>query len=138
MVDELAEEEFIKPITTHNKSISSVLIHLAEEYFGWYSDIHEYKIEMEEIDRINAMSKDELMGYVKGYHEKWQDLLNNAPKENFSFTENEKSFKISFDEVIFNLVNHSSYHRGQIASGLRSLNKEVDITDYYWFKVAMA
>jgi uncharacterized damage-inducible protein DinB len=44
--------------------------------------------------------------------------------------------EINLEEVIFNLVNHSSYHRGQIISLLRLHNVKVPVTDYYWFKRA--
>jgi uncharacterized damage-inducible protein DinB len=42
----------------------------------------------------------------------------------------EAKLRMTFDEILFHLVNHATYHRGQIVMGLRILGKDVVMTDY--------
>jgi len=41
-----------------------------------------------------------------------------------------KVLTISFEEMFFHIVNHFTYHRGQIVMALKLLGKEVTMTDY--------
>ena len=43
-------------------------------------------------------------------------------------------FSNKFQDVLFHLINHSTYHRGQINALLRSGNIEPIITDYIFYK----
>lgn len=49
---------------------------------------------------------------------------------------NSKGFEFSntFQDVLFHLINHSTYHRGQINALLRSSNIEPVIADYIFYK----
>ena len=37
---------------------------------------------------------------------------------------------LNMEEMVFNIINHATYHRGQIVLLLRQLGKSVDATDY--------
>ncbi|WP_142829847.1 DinB family protein [Planococcus soli] len=59
--------------------------------------------------------------------EQWQETLDyqNMRGDDFSSTR---------EEMLFTIVNHASYHRGQIASFLRQFGKEGTALDYIYYQ----
>jgi uncharacterized damage-inducible protein DinB len=55
--------------------------------------------------------------------------------EHFNKEHNGKIVTIDLDEMIFHLVNHYTYHRGQIVMGLRILGENVQMTDYVPYRL---
>lgn len=45
-----------------------------------------------------------------------------------------KSFVNSFRDILLHIVNHSTYHRGQIASIIREQGFDPPVTDYIFYK----
>ncbi|MDT0643188.1 DinB family protein [Zunongwangia sp. F363] len=43
-------------------------------------------------------------------------------------------FENTVEEILFHILNHSAYHRGQLALLIRALEKEPPYTDYIGFK----
>jgi uncharacterized damage-inducible protein DinB len=46
-----------------------------------------------------------------------------------------KEFSNSIRDILFQIINHSTYHRGQIATELRQCNIEPLLTDWIFFKM---
>ena len=63
------------------------------------------------------------------------EFTESTNSKQFEIDEDEFKVPISMDSVIFNLVIHSSYHRGQIVLFLRIMGYEVKISDYYWYRI---
>jgi len=69
-------------------------------------------------------------------HQLTTDLLDNLPLDTDVEYHNSKGqlFRNSFRDIIFHIINHSTYHRGQIALLLRQAGQEPVNTDYIFFK----
>jgi uncharacterized damage-inducible protein DinB len=46
-----------------------------------------------------------------------------------------KSFSNSVQDILFQIINHSTYHRGQIATEFRQCNMEPLLTDWIFYKM---
>jgi uncharacterized damage-inducible protein DinB len=53
-------------------------------------------------------------------------------------TRSGKSFTNSVSEILFHCINHSTYHRGQIATEFRNMGIEPKMTDYISFRMQPA
>ncbi|MFV2013914.1 MAG: DinB family protein [Candidatus Heimdallarchaeota archaeon] len=134
LLEKLEPEELNKSFSETSGTIKQKLKHLAEEYIAWLFDIKSESWK-EEIDRIKSMDCSELIGQMRKTLQEWIDFVHDTGKEKFLIDEGDFIVPIELDEVVFNLVNHSSYHRGQIVLFLRILRYEVNITDYYWYRI---
>ncbi len=128
IIETLTDEEIVRPFGEYKKSIHSILCHLAEDHWWWYHYVTEQEFENE--PDFENMSKDELLETISAYRQKWVDLTEGKPFEIFTMKRGEKSIPLSFEELIFHISNHATYHRGQLALALRFLGKEVPFTDY--------
>jgi uncharacterized damage-inducible protein DinB len=46
-----------------------------------------------------------------------------------------RSFTLPWWAILRHIVNHSSYHRGQVASKLKRFGIEQQITDFFWWVI---
>ena len=76
------------------------------------------------------MTRKELYQFVVDYLKRWQDLIEERTVDEFKDEREGRTVVIKFDEMFFHMVNHFTYHRGQIVMGLKILGKEVPMTDY--------
>jgi len=134
-IDEL-DDTLVQTIFYKNGgTIHERLLHLAEEYLAWYFDILGKRYP-DEIKRFAESTSSELMQAIRQYHGKWLGYIKSPPKTKFEIDEGEGLIvNISLDEVVYNLVNHATYHRGQINTLLRMAGHEVPMVDYYWYKI---
>ncbi len=128
IIQTLTKEEFALPFSTYNRSICSITLHLAEDHWWWYHFLT--KKEFEEKPDFEAMSKEELLEFISAYRRKWIDLAKNRPCDTVTVVRENKTFSLSFEELIFHIATHATYHRGQLALALRFLGKSVPFTDY--------
>ena len=76
------------------------------------------------------MTRNELYQFITDYLKKWQSLIEERTVDEFTDERAGKKVVIKFDEMFFHMVNHFTYHRGQIVMGLKMLGKDVPMTDY--------
>lgn len=72
-------------------------------------------------------------------HDKTFNILeefNATSRINYTSTKGEP-FKNSIQEIIFHVLNHSTYHRGQISAELRNSGIDPLISDYIFYKREM-
>jgi len=80
----------------------------------------------------------DLPARLEGMHAPWRDYLASCDdaevQRTFEYTSSDAGlFRNTIDEILTQLHGHSLYHRGQIASRVRTLGGEPAITDYiYW------
>jgi len=72
---------------------------------------------------------------IKYNHEEFQRSISLIDKFDLSFTVHYVNtqghkFSNSFQEILFHVVNHSTYHRGQVIVQLKEAGIEVESTDY--------
>lgn len=53
-------------------------------------------------------------------------------------TQSGKVFNHKVKELLFQIINHSTYHRGQIATGFRQSGIDPLLTDYIYYKMVVA
>ena len=131
IVKELSDEEYNRVFYDTGGSIRLRYIHLAEDTWEWFHDWHG---EMPEEPNFQKMSRNELYMFISEYMKKWIDLIDNRTVKEYEDERAGKILILQFDEMFFHLVNHHTYHRGQIVMGLRMLGKEVPMTDYVPFR----
>ncbi len=127
IVETLGINEFEQSLGEGAGSIHLRYIHLAEDTWDWFHDW--YDGNPEEPDFYN-MSRKELYQLISDYLKKWRKAAEDRIIESFEDERDGKTIVINIDEMYFHLVNHFTYHRGQIAMGLKMLGREVPMTDY--------
>ncbi|MFX1252500.1 MAG: DinB family protein [Promethearchaeota archaeon] len=133
-ISKLSSEEVNQSISNTSGSIKTKLIHLAEEYLVWLSDLKSQSW-IDKVQKVQQMNFQELLTLMKSTLLEWKDFVNTTNENEFIIDEGDLKVNITLDQAVFNLVNHSSYHRGQIVLFLRVLGYEVEITDFYWYKI---
>ncbi len=131
IVETLSDEEYSQSLVEGAGSIHRRYVHLAVDTWEWFHDWHSE--EPQEPD-FQAMTRNGLYQFVVEYLEKWKGLIEKGTVDEFTDVRNGKKVVIRFDEMFFHMVNHFTYHRGQIVMGLKILGKDVPMTDYVPYK----
>jgi len=127
IVETLNDDEYRQDLTEGAGSIQRRYVHLATDTWEWFHDWHGE--EPQEPD-FQSMTRKELYQFVVDYLKRWQDLIEERTVDEFKDERDGRTVVIKFDEMFFHMVNHFTYHRGQIVMGLKILGKEVPMTDY--------
>lgn len=127
IVESLSNEEFMQTLAEGGGSIQRRYMHLAEDTWEWFHDWHS---EEQESPDFHDMTMGELYQFISDYLEKWRTVIKERNIGEFTDEREGKTVVITIDEMLFHLVNHFTYHRGQIAMGLKILGKDVPMTDY--------
>ena len=135
IVETLTDDEFTRPLAENVGSIRRRYIHLAQDTWEWYHDWHNE--EPEEPD-FQSMARRDLYQFTVSYLNRWQSLIEDMTIDQFTDERAGKTVVITFNEMFFHLVNHFTYHRGQIVMGLKMLGKDVIMTDYVPYRFSTA
>jgi len=128
IVSELSEEDYSRDLGMNIGSIKKRYVHLAEDYLEWYFDwIGNHSEKM--LD-FNALGRDEIFHIIQQTINRFIAMIKKPSVELIQIDAEKDKITIAFEEIFFHLVNHATYHRGQIVIGLRILGKEVPMTDY--------
>jgi len=127
IVETLNDDEYRQDLTEGAGSIQRRYVHLAVDTWEWFHDWHGE--EPQEPD-FQSMTRNELYQFVVDYLKRWQGLIEERTVDEFKDEREGRTVVIKFDEMFFHMVNHFTYHRGQIVMGLKMLGKEVPMTDY--------
>lgn len=127
IVKDLNDDEFRRPMYESGGSVYIRYVHLAEDTWEWFHDWHSE--EPEEPD-FRKMNRSDLYEFITKYVEKWIGLISERSVDEFKDERAGKVLTLQFDEMFFHMVNHFTYHRGQIAMALKRLGKDVPMTDY--------
>jgi uncharacterized damage-inducible protein DinB len=127
IVETLSEEEFSWSLPGTDHSVQSKYIHLAQDTWEWYHDWHG---EEPEEPNFEDMTKGDLYEFIKSYIAKWISLIEERTVDEIQDERGDKVLTLQFEEMFFHMVNHFTYHRGQIVMILRLLSRKVPMTDY--------
>jgi len=128
IVETLTDEEFSRDLYDSEGSIQRRYVHLAEDWWEWYIDW--MGLDPDDEPDFSNMTRDEIFASIKEYTKLFTDMIDTRSVEYVDIDTNDEKLRITFEEVLFHLVNHATYHRGQIVMGLRILGKDVVMTDY--------
>ena len=136
IVSELSEEEYSRDLGKNMGSIKGRYVHLAEDYLDWYyvwtgGDSKKFP-------DFNSMARNELLQSIQQSINKFVVMIENPPVKSIQIEENKKKITVTFEEIFFHLVNHATYHRGQIIMALRTLDRDVQMTDYVPHRIQTA
>jgi uncharacterized damage-inducible protein DinB len=128
IVQNLTDEEYRRDLYENGGSIQRRYAHLAGDLREWYFDWigQDYG----EVPNFMDMSRDEMFKSINEYSRMFTDMIEKRSVDYLDMDTGETKLRITFDEILFHLVNHATYHRGQIVMGLRILGKDVVMTDY--------
>jgi len=136
IVKDLSDEEFDRSFGKYGGSIRKRYTHLAEDTWEWYYD-WTGKAPEQEPDFQN-MTREQLFDSLSDYSRRFIEMIDHRALGKFELKTAGKTIPLSFDEILFHIVNHATYHRGQIVMGLRMLDKEVHMTDYVPYRIGTA
>ncbi|MGY5862100.1 MAG: DinB family protein [Candidatus Thorarchaeota archaeon] len=132
IVKDLSDEEFDRSFGEYGGSIRKRYTHLAEDAWEWYHDWIGKHPEQE--PDFQNMTREQLFDSLSDYSHRFIEMIDHRTVEEIELKTAGKTTPLSFDEFLFHIVNHATYHRGQIAMGLRMLDKKVRMTDYIPFR----
>ncbi|MFW9886789.1 MAG: DinB family protein [Candidatus Thorarchaeota archaeon] len=128
IVQGLSDEEFDRSFGEGGGSIRKRYLHLAQDTWEWYNDWIDK--EPNDTPDFDGMNRDALFKFLTEYINRFLKMIDDTVVDKITFESEGKRITIRFEEILFHLVNHAAYHRGQIAIALRLLGKEVQMTDY--------
>lgn len=127
ITENLSDEEYNRTLYETGGSIHRRYVHLAQDTWEWFHDWHG---EGPEEPDFQNMTRSELYKFIELYTGKWIKLIEKRTVNEYRDERAGKIFILEFEEMFFHIVNHYTYHRGQIVMALKLLGKEVPMTDY--------
>ncbi|MFW9799836.1 MAG: DinB family protein [Candidatus Thorarchaeota archaeon] len=136
LVKNLTDEEFAQSSGGGMRSIRTRYVHLAQDMWEWLTDWTGESPEDE--PDFGNMLRDELFESIAAYERNLVGLIKDRAFDTLELDADGNKIRLAFSEFLFHMVNHATYHRGQIVAGLKILGKEVLMTDYVPFRIATA
>jgi uncharacterized damage-inducible protein DinB len=127
IVKELTDEEFCCTFNDNSGSICDRYLHMALGHSHWYT--RWVGLEHEEIE-LEKLSREDLFERINRFNGLILDLIHRNNFDATTVSIGSRDTMLRQDEMIFNIINHATYHRGQIVTLLRMLGKDVVATDY--------
>jgi uncharacterized damage-inducible protein DinB len=134
IVQGLSDEEFDRSLGEGGGSIRKRYVHLAQDTWEWYHDWTDK--EPNDTPDFDGMNRDAIFKFLTDYIIRFLKMIDDTVVDKITFESEGRRITIRFEEILFHLVNHAAYHRGQIVMALRLLGKEVRMTDYVPYRRA--
>ncbi len=129
----LSPEEFTKDLGSSFSSIRDTLVHCLFADAIWFHRIQ--GLAFTRPNPADFSSSHDLKAVWQNIFENWIDLIKHTKLEqSIRYTAlDEQAFESSFEEIVRHVVNHGTYHRGQITMMLRLLGHQTVSTDWIVF-----
>lgn len=107
--------------------------HILDAHSIWNSRINKAKVELDVWQMHSVEQMEEL---EKVNFEISLEILENKELDQVISYRNSKgeSFQNNIKEILFHVINHSTYHRGQLAADFRKTGIEPVVSDYIFYK----
>ena len=129
LVDELPEETTRKSILEGKKTYREIYIHKMLSMWWWIQLLKgEEDAQMPDVNKMTT--KVLLEEFITLFHELQQISKIRASRKVLLDDEKTEWVLMDAQEIVFNILNHQTYHRGQIALGLGSQGKTIPESDY--------
>ncbi|TCP29422.1 putative damage-inducible protein DinB [Scopulibacillus darangshiensis] len=141
---ELPNDVYQKEITSVFPSVSSVLAHIYIADRGWLGVLsgkemkEAFAMEDELRERTEKMGIEEMETMFNDLSEQYKAFLeqnNDLDKKTILNNTWTGKRETSLSEIVLHVVNHGTYHRGNITAMLRQMGHASVMTDYglYWY-----
>ena len=121
----------------NNKSLKSIYIHKYETIFSWFTLIHvknskNINDNPLDIPDFDELSKDEFINAAIKLFEMMNDYIKKNKNTEITLTVEwlQEPYLVTTHEVLYNLLNHMAYHRGQTAFMFKKFGFNTPETDY--------
>ncbi|MDX1960682.1 MAG: DinB family protein [Leptospiraceae bacterium] len=134
---EVSEEEFLRELPEGAGSIRNKLAHIMAAEDVWLQRIHKKDsprmIQPPEID-----SKEVLISKISQTHSELEKLISSLDEtklqEGYRYKNLKgQEFESKLFEILLHVLNHGTYHRGQVASLIRRIKGKPPVTDMIEF-----
>ncbi|MHA2022512.1 MAG: DinB family protein, partial [Candidatus Thorarchaeota archaeon] len=102
-------------------------VHMAQGHCGWY---YRWINKDSEKVGIEGLERDDLFSFLNDCNGLIIDLIQGNGFDAAKIPFQASDIILTMEEMVFNIINHATYHRGQIVTLLRQLGKSVNATDY--------
>lgn len=137
VVETLSEEEFVRDLGSSHHSVRGTLVHMmsAEWLYlsRWHGVFPDAMLDPNAFPTLAAVEE-----RWRGIHRELHSFLGRLREENLSSVfrfRNLRGDEVSFPfyVTLLHVVNHNTYHRGQVVTLLRILGRQPEATDLYRF-----
>ncbi|WP_258098327.1 DinB family protein [Marinoscillum pacificum] len=129
-------QEILELLQTHEGEISKrsipLISHIINAHQIWNSRIlGDESFGVSDVHTLTECAKYDQTNYLNSL-----DILDDRDLDERIAYKNSKgnSYENSIQEMLFQVVNHTTHHRGQIISDLRASGITPPVTDYIWYK----
>ncbi|MBI2957060.1 MAG: DinB family protein [Acidobacteria bacterium] len=136
----LSQESFLRPLGSSFSSIRDTLVHLVQSEWVWLenwrgrSPTPQYKEQFapDKFPSIAAI-RDRWAEVERDLHHYLAGLSEDAPARPFTYDRQGQTLTFTLWRLFYHLLNHQSYHRGQVTTQLRLLGAVPPQVDYYYW-----
>lgn len=126
-VKTLTDEEFSLVVSNQSGSIHERYLHMAQGHSQW---LHLWIEKEQEKIELEKLSRNDLFSYLNSINRRIVGLAHSNDIDAIKNPFRSAETPLMLEEMIFNIINHATYHRAQIVTLLRILGKDVAMTDY--------
>jgi len=127
VVQTLTDEEFLQEVGPNSGCTRDRYLHMAQGHSQWY--YRWINKEPEEV-QIESLEREALFSFLLQCNGSIMDLIQGNGIDAAKIPSRTGGIYLKMEEMVFNIINHATYHRGQIVLLLRRLGKSVNATDY--------
>jgi uncharacterized damage-inducible protein DinB len=142
----LSAEQFTRDLRGSFRSVRDTLVHIIGGEWGWLtywkepSDSAAFLTDL--WNRHDRLFNPDSFPNITGVKSKWAEVeteqvefVNGVTNESLKTMLPIRTTQVSLANLMQHLANHSTYHRGQVASMMRQLRAEPIATDFHVFLV---
>ncbi|MGY5858816.1 MAG: DinB family protein [Candidatus Thorarchaeota archaeon] len=127
IVKTLTDEEFSQELIQGAGSIRDRYLHMTQGHCQWY---YRWVNKNPESVNFESLERDALFKFLNRCNGMIMDLIQGNGFDAAKVPSSTGEIYLTMEEMVFNIINHATYHRGQIVTILRCLGKEVTSSDY--------
>jgi uncharacterized damage-inducible protein DinB len=137
----LSPENFVRPLGGSFASVRDTLVHLVASEWVWLSAWRRGRSTTPEERESFAPERFPSTGAIRSrwseverdLHDYLAGLSEDAPGRPFTYNRQGQTLTFALWQLFYHLLNHQSYHRGQVTSQLRMLGATPPQVDYYYW-----
>ncbi len=139
-LDKINDEQWQQPIVSSFKSIAETVVHTAGAEKGWLERLNKMEKSMSLAAEFKGTKQEAIAIWKKASFDLntfVENLDETKLNDNISFMRpDNKSYELAHYQIFAHVLNHSTYHRGQLVTMLRQVGftdvRTIDMSTYFW------